>query len=446
MYPVSRGGQFRGIEHAGVDAAGTTRIGDVPAYVVPEVIPLLRRGGGGAVAVLSAGFREAGERGAAQARSPRRPGFLGLRCSAPTASGLDVSSGPSTRASPQRALGRSRRVCDAVGRAGDGCDDWVTDGGIGFSHVVSLGHGGRDSGDLIDYLAVALRPPADDSLHRDGNGPAQLHLRGASVHAAQAARGLQGRALPWSAQATVSHWGHGGRGLRLRLSLRAGGIVRVGRISQVFATRRASGGRAARRSARLKARNHDQLAGGPGVMAAGTSRAAASLPSLRRKGPRRRSGRSCRRRPPSWPVDVLGDAPPDNYGDFVESARPTRGPTRARDTRACDVVSPGAHEGRRRGKATSRKRSAAWVGGPSVQLRLRSSPPRPWRPAAGQAVDAFGHLVSYARRGDAVRDAPRLPVNFALDISFMKDHGRRLEPRSFIEATSKTLQPPTRSP
>ena len=304
-----------------------------------------------------------------------------------------------------------------------------------------------DLGDMIDYLARDGRTRAlvlyveTVTDARNFISAARAFTLRRPIVAYKAGR------FPESAKAAVSHTGAmAGEDSVYDAAFDRAGIVRVGRISQVFATAELLAGERLPLGARLAIVTN---AGGPGVMAADALLARGG--QLAELAPE--TAEALRTLlPPSAsvlnPVDVLGDAPPDRYGDAVESALADKGTDAVLAILTPQAMTDptGAAEAVAAARGTSRKPLlAAWVGGPSVQPGLRVLA------AAGvaaygypeQAVDAFMHLVSYARNRETLYETPRaIPVSFALDRARVRDllAGVLSEAQEVLsEATSKTL-------
>ncbi len=135
-----------------------------PAATVPDVVDECGRKGIRAAVVVSAGFREGGEAGAALEREMRqRARRHGLRFLGPnslgvirTDIGLNASCGPGHPEKGRLALvSQSGALCAAL-------LDWARSRRVGFSSVISTGVGSDVRlGEILDYLA---RDPATDSI------------------------------------------------------------------------------------------------------------------------------------------------------------------------------------------------------------------------------------------------------------------------------------------
>jgi acetyltransferase len=401
-----------------------------PAQAVPDVARACGEAGVGAMAVLSAGFREVGEQGLALERKLAEEvgRFDDLRVLGPNCLGLIVPrlSLNASFAGSMPAAGHVAFISQS-GALATSVIDWARDEGIGFSHVVSFGNMlDVDLGDLIDYLALDGHTRAVvlyvESITdaRKFMSAARAFTLGKPIVAYKAGR------FAASAQAAVSHTGAmAGEDAVYDAAFQRAGIVRVGRISQVFATAELLARERPPRGARLGIVTN---AGGPGVMAADALLARGgevaelsdqTVATLKALLPPSASTRN--------PVDVLGDATPDRYRGAVEAVLADEGIDAVLVILTPQAMTDptGAAEAVAAARGSSRKPLlAAWLGGPSVQPGLRVLA------AAGvagytypeQAVDAFMHLVSYARNRETLYETPRaIPVSFALDRGRVKE-------------------------
>jgi acetyltransferase len=434
VYPVNpQRESVHGIQaYAGV--AETPAVADLavvctPAQAVPDVIRSCGEAGVGGVAVLSAGFREIGEEGRALERrvAEEAGDFEGLRLLGPNCLGLMV---------PRLALNASFAgsmpadghvaFISQSGALAASVTDWASEEGIGFSHVVSMGNMlDVDLGDLVDYLARDGRTRAIVLYVESVTGArkfisaARAFTLGKPIVAYKAGR------FAASAKAAASHTGAmAGEDDVYEAAFERAGIVRVGRISQVFATAELLARERLPRGARLGIVTN---AGGPGVMASdellarGGELAVLSPEVLRDLGALLPPSASVQN-----PVDVLGDAPPERFSGAVEALLADRGtdavlviltPQAMTDPTAVAEAVAAARESSRKPLL------AAWIGGPKVHggLRVLAGAGVAAYAYPEQAVDAFMHLVAYARNRETLYETPRaVPVSFALDRARVK--------------------------
>ena len=170
-----------------------------PAATVPPLIADCGESGVMGVVIITAGFREVGAEGRLLEKQvgAEAARFPGLRIIGPNCLGimvppsqLNVSfSGDIPPAGHIAFISQSGALCTAV-------VEWAQAGGVGFSHVISVGNMldvGMD--DLLDYLAADPQTTRGDAVRRIGHGSSRFHVGGAGLLARQADRGLQGRTV-----------------------------------------------------------------------------------------------------------------------------------------------------------------------------------------------------------------------------------------------------------
>jgi acetyltransferase len=440
VFPVSR--NHRSV--AGVHAY--RRIGDLPtppdlvvvctpAAAVPELARECAEASVGAMAVLSAGFRESGPEGERleQQVSEQLRGRDGPRLLGPNCLGLIVP-----RLSLNASFGGAMPSDGGVafvsqsGALATSVIDWALAERVGFSHVVSLGNMlDVTVGDVIDYLGqdegtrAIVRYVESVTEPRAFMSAARAFSRNKPIIVYKAGR------FAASAKAAVSHTGAlAGEDSVYDTAFRRAGLVRVGRIEDIFST--------AELLARERPPHRGRLAivsnaGGPAVMATDAL--------LARGGSLAELGRGTLAAlndalPAAWshanPVDVLGDATPDRYGAAVGATLADPGvdallailtPQAMTDPLASAEAlieasgrQPAGVSGSARWRGGRKPVLAAWMGGASVRAA------RERLAAAGiatyafpeQAVEAFMDLVSYARNIETLNETPRaIPVSFS---------------------------------
>ena len=442
VYPISRSHEsIAGVQAypSIADAPATPDLVVVctPAVAVPDIARECAEASVGAIAVLSAGFREAGPEGerleqrvAEELRRPDGPRLLGPNCLGlivPRLS-LNASFGGVMPSDGQVAfVSQSGALATAV-------IDWARSERVGFSHVVSLGNMldvtladvidylGQDPGTraIVLYVESVTEPRAFMSAARAFSRNKPIIVYKAGRYAA-------------SAKAAVSHTGAmAGEDSVYDAAFARAGLVRVGRIEDIFSTAELLARERPPRRGRLAIVSN---AGGPAVMA--TDALLARGGSLSELHPATLSALDDAL-PPAWPhanpVDVLGDATPERYGAAVSAtlADPDVDallailtPQAMTDPLASAQAlieaagkRPGEATGSARGVGAGKPLLAAWMGGASVrEARERLT-------AAGvatydfpeQAIEAFMDLVSYARNIEALSETPRsVPVSFTLE-------------------------------
>jgi acetyltransferase len=290
-----------------------------PASTVPSVIQECAEQGVSAAIVLSAGFAEAGPEGMARAEATmsvaRR---FGVRILGPNCLGL-LSTGAALNATfanstavqgPLALVSQSGALCTAI-------LDWASDVGVGFSHVVSVGEAiDVGIGEVLEYLAMDAATRAI-LVYVEGIRDGRRFMSGLRVAArlkptVVLKAGKHERAV----RAARSHTGALiGEDDVFDAALRRAGAVRANTIGQLFSS-------AQLLSKGLPAWGQNLCvitnAGGPGVMAADhAASAGVHLSELDAKTVSTLD--ACL--PAHWsrqnPVDVLGDATPERYGEAV---------------------------------------------------------------------------------------------------------------------------------
>ncbi|MGP8163386.1 MAG: GNAT family N-acetyltransferase [Acidimicrobiales bacterium] len=395
-----------------------------PAASVPDVVRACGERGVPAVAVLSAGFREAGAEGSELERLVREElaRHEGMRLLGPNCLGLIVPRlGLNASFAKTMPIDGHIAFASQSGALATSVIDWAAAQQIGFSQVVSVGNMlDVDLGDLIDYLAQDAHTRAIFLYIETVTQPRKFMSAARAFSRTKPIIVYKAGRFTASAQAAVSHTGAMvGEDAVYDAALRRAGAVRVGRIEEVFAT------------AELLAREHPIYrarlavvtnAGGPGVMAAdallGRDGELAELEPATMKV-------LDEVLPAAWshnnPVDVLGDAPAKRFGeavqavladDQVDAVLTILTPQAMTDASATAEAVLTARRG------SPKPVLAAWMGGLSVREGLQ-------RLSAGgvaayaypeQAIGALMDLVSYGRNLATLHETPRsIPVGFAID-------------------------------
>ena len=306
-----------------VDAACPTDLAVIvaPAAVVPEIISDCGESGVGAAIVVSAGFSEAGPRGAGLEKEMlRRARRYGMRILGPNCLGvIRTDIGLNATFSAGNALPGRIAVISQSGALCTAILDWAAVNEVGFSSLISTGIGADvDFGEILDFAAM---DPGTDSimLYIEGLRDARRFMSALRAAARMKPVGIMksGRHSQGS-RAAVSHTGAlVGSDAVFDSAIRRAGALRVDDFTDFFSTAATldSGMRTA--GSRLAVITN---AGGPGVMAAdhctdvGLKLAELSKPAVEALN---------RALPPSWshnnPIDVLGDAGPDRYEQAVNA-------------------------------------------------------------------------------------------------------------------------------
>lgn len=395
-----------------------------PAATVPQVIRDCGKAGTRGAVIISAGFREVGEPGRALEAQVRKAAsqFDGFRIIGPNCLGVIVP-GTGLNASFAAATPRPGHVA-FLSQSGALCTsvlDWALEEEIGFSHFVSIGNMlDVGVGDLIDYFGA---DPNTESIvlyvesiseARQFMSAARAFARRKPIVVFKAGRFAQ------SAKAAASHTGAmAGVDAVYDAAFQRAGAVRVWQVDDLFDCAELLGRKRIPKGPRLAIVTN---AGGPGVMATdallarqGTlatlsddlfARLDAALPAYWSHGN---------------PVDILGDAPPERFGQSLEYllAEPTIDAVMVILTPQA-MTDPTA-AAKAVGEAAARSQKpvlAVWMGGrmvhEGVQLLNRFEVPTYQTPE--HAVRSFMYLVSYARNLETLYETPRdIPLAFEVD-------------------------------
>ncbi|MBU0500651.1 MAG: bifunctional acetate--CoA ligase family protein/GNAT family N-acetyltransferase [Gammaproteobacteria bacterium] len=290
-----------------------------PAPSVKDVIRQCGEYGVKVAVVLSAGFREVGEAGQRMEQELKETASLyNLRLVGPNClgfmrppKGIDATFLDSPATPGKLALvSQSGALCTAI-------LDWAAPHKIGFSAVVSMGNAADvDFGDLLDFLAL------DPHTHA-----ILLYIEGIS-HARRFISGLRtaSRMKPivvlkagrneGGSKAAATHTGALiGSDAVFGAALERAGVVRAYSIGQLFAAAELLASGAKVKGNRLTIVTNG---GGPGALA--TDRAEEVGVRMAELAPETLE-RFNQLLPAHWshgnPVDILGDAPPERYGEAV---------------------------------------------------------------------------------------------------------------------------------
>ncbi len=290
-----------------------------PAKAVPGVIKACGDQGAKGAVVISAGFREVGPEGARleeqMVDNARR---YGMRIVGPNCLGvMRPSVGFNATFSVNTALRGDLALVSQSGALCTSILDWATSNRIGFSNMISMGAAADiDFGEVLDYLAV---DPETKSilLYIEGIRNARDFMSGLRVAARMKPVVVvkTGRHEAGS-RAAMSHTGSiVGSDDVFDRALRRAGVVRVLSIGELFAAAEilSSGYRV--KGNRLAVVTN---AGGPGVMAADCAvEWGVKIQDLDEASVKKLNEIL----PPQWshnnPVDILGDAAPELYGQAV---------------------------------------------------------------------------------------------------------------------------------
>jgi acetyltransferase len=391
-----------------------------PPATIPEIVGKLSARGTRAVVVISAGFAELGEQGAALQQAmltAARPGVL--RIVGPNCLGVMVPGhGLNASFAHRQALAGDLAFVSQSGAVLAAVLDWASARKVGFSHMVSLGGmADVDFGDLLDYLATdghtrAILLYVEAVSHaRKFMSAARAAARSKPVVVVKAGRSSE------VAKAVQSHTGAlAGSDRVYDAAFGRAGMLRVDTLDELFAAVEtlASGVRP----------TGDRLAivsngGGIGVLATDALiQAGGRLAELAPATLERLNAVL----PPTWsranPVDIIGDAPGERYGAALGAVLADRGNDAVLVLNCPTAVAESADAARATVAAAKQAKRAvltSWLGESAAEeargLFAKEHIPTYETPTA--AVQAFMHLVRYRRNQQMLQQVPpSIPDDF----------------------------------
>jgi len=395
-----------------------------PPAIVPGIVRSCGEKGVPGIMILSAGFREAGEKGRKleEAIRAEQRKFDGMRILGPNCLGiivprlhLNASFAAMTPAPGNISfISQSGALCTSV-------LDWAIDERVGFSHFVSVGNMLDVSmGDLIDYFGSATETRSI-ILYIESIGEARDFLSAARAFArTKPIVAYKAGRFKESAQAAAAHTGAmAGVDAVYEAAFQRAGIERILEIDDMFDCAELLASQVLPKSDRLAIVTN---AGGPGVMT--TDALIARGGRLADLSPETIHALD-QFLPECWshgnPVDLVGDAPPERYSRALETVLKDKNvdaalviltPLAMTDALATAqaVANLAVH--------SHKPVLTAWMGSrvvrEGVQVLNAMGVPNYKTPA--KAVQAFLHLVSYARNLTILHETPRdLPMEFGLD-------------------------------
>lgn len=385
-----------------------------PPAAVPGLIAELGARGCRAAVVITAGFGE-GERAEGEALKqamldaarPHLLRIIGPNCLGVMSPHLGLNAS-FAHLSPQP--GRLAFLTQS-GAVATAMLDWASARHIGFSHLISLGSmSDVDFGDLLDYLALDSRTDAillyvEAVTHaRKFMSAARMASRAKPVIVVKAGRSEEG------AKAALSHTGAlAGSDAVYDAAFRRAGILRVGSLEDLFHAVGVLATGIRVRGDRLGVLTNggglgvlavDEIAEGNGQLAALTGQTLARLDAVL---------------PSTWsrsnPVDVLGDASGQRYRESLAILIEDPGCDALLVMNCPTAVADSMDAAQAVVNALAERPApvlACWLGdGAAAEARrlfARHKIPSFDTPEA--AVRAFGHLVSYRRNQELLRETP----------------------------------------
>ncbi len=385
----------------------------LPAKVVPDVIRQCGENGVRGVVVISAGFREVGREGARlEEQMIEQARRFGIRIIGPNCLGImRPSVGLNATFSLNAALPGELALVSQSGALCTSILDWALHNKVGFSTMISMGASADvDFGEALDYLAADAKTKSI-LVYIEGIRMARRFMSGLRV-AARMKPVVVVKAGRYAAgsRAAMSHTGSiVGSDDVFDAALRRAGVVRVITIGELFASAEilSSGSRV----------NGNRLAvvtnaGGPGVIVADCAvERNVSIQDFDEKT----MGQLDKILPPQWshgnPVDILGDAPPEKYGEAVAICHKNKDidgvavmltpQAMTRPTEAAQRVIEAA-------KKTKKPTLACWMGEDQVEeaRRLFTENRIPTFRTPESAVAAFSYLARYNRSQQLLLQVP----------------------------------------
>jgi len=408
----------------GIPAVADLAVICAPPATVPSIVRSCGEKGVPGIIILSAGFREAGQSGREleEAIRDEQRKFDGMRILGPNCLGIIV---------PWRHLNASFAAMTPdpghigfISQSGALCTsvlDWAIDQGIGFSHFVSVGNMIDVSmGDLIDYLGSAAETRSL-ILYIESIGEAREFLSAARAFSrTKPIVAYKAGRFKESAQAAASHTGAmAGVDAVYEAAFQRAGIERILEIDDMFDCAELLARQLSPKSDRLAIVTN---AGGPGVMttdaliAHGGQLAALAAETIEELN---------QFLPDCWshgnPVDIVGDAPPERFSRALKAVLKDKNVDAALvilTPLAMTDATATAHAVAAVAAQTRKPVLAAWMGSRMVRegIQVLNAMSVPTYKTPAKAVQAFLHLVSYARNLTILHETPRdLPLEFGLD-------------------------------
>ena len=395
-----------------------------PAEQVPEITKNCGDAGINGIIIMSAGFKESGEKGKKleDKLSAIVAGFPDMRVIGPNCLGVIV---PGLHLNASFADGMPNKGHVAfISQSGALCTsvlDWAKESKIGFSYFVSIGNTMDVTfGDLIDYFGQDPNTRSIVLYIESLANPRRFMSASRAFARKKPIIVYKSGRFPESALAAASHTGAmASEDSVYDAVFHRAGIARVFDISNIFDFTDLIGRKRMPKGSRLAIVTN---AGGPGVMATDTLiYSGGKLVEL--------SGKTIEQLdqllPDFWshgnPVDVLGDATPQRFSDAtkivleddqVDAVLVILTPqamTNPTETAKAVVKLAGD---------TSKLIMAAWLGGASMHegVRIFIDAQIPVYKTPGQAIRAFMTIAQYSKNLNLLYETPReIPLSFNYD-------------------------------
>ncbi|MCX6244977.1 MAG: bifunctional acetate--CoA ligase family protein/GNAT family N-acetyltransferase [Bacteroidetes bacterium] len=422
-----------------------------PAEKVPGYLEECGEKGILGVIIISAGFKETGEKGhkLEESISTIRKKYDGMRIIGPNCLGIIVPS-LQLNASFAAAMPKSGNIA-FISQSGALCTsvlDWAMEGKIGFSQFVSIGNSiDVEFGDLIDYFGEDENTKCiilyieSISNARKFMTAARAFARKKPIIVYKAGR------FPESAQVAASHTGAmASEDAVYDAAFQRAGLARVYEIGDIFSVAELIGRNKYPRGPRLGIITN---AGGPGVMATDALVASNGVLAELSEVTMAKLNENL---PAFWshgnPVDVLGDARAKRVSKATQIVLEDENVDAVLvilTPQAMTNPNATAKEISLLAASTTKPILAAWLGGQSMHeaddILVEAGIPSYKTPE--QAIRAFMTMVSYSRNLEILYETPRdIPVEFSVDrIRLREEFKQIIEQNEAIlpEETSKTI-------
>lgn len=395
-----------------------------PAKQVPDIINECGEFGISGIIIMSAGFKESGEKGRILEEKVKEQveRFPGMRVIGPNCLGVIV---PGLHLNASFADGMPQKGHVAfISQSGALCTsvlDWAKEAKIGFSYFVSIGNiMDVTFGDLIDYFGQDPNTRSIVLYIESLPDPRRFMSASRAFARKKPIIVYKSGRYPESALAAASHTGAlASEDSVYDAVFHRAGIARVFDISNIFDFTDLIGRKRMPKGSRLAIVTN---AGGPGVMATDTLiYSGGKLTELSKSTVEKLDNLL----PDFWshgnPVDVLGDATPGRFSEatkIVIEDEQVDAVLVILTPQAMTNPTETAREVVKLSENTSKLIMAAWLGGASMNegVKVFVDAQIPIYKTPGQAIRAFMTLSRYSKNLNLLYETPReIPVSFNYD-------------------------------
>lgn len=395
-----------------------------PAKQVPDIINECGEFGISGIIIMSAGFKESGEKGRILEEKVKEQveRFPGMRVIGPNCLGVIV---PGLHLNASFADGMPQKGHVAfISQSGALCTsvlDWAKEAKIGFSYFVSIGNAMDVTfGDLIDYFGQDPNTRSIVLYIESLQDPRRFMSASRAFARKKPIIVYKSGRYPESALAAASHTGAlASEDSVYDAVFHRAGIARVFDISNIFDFTDLIGRKRMPKGSRLAIVTN---AGGPGVMATDTLiYSGGKLTELSKSTIEKLDNLL----PDFWshgnPVDVLGDATPGRFSEatkIVLEDEQVDAVLVILTPQAMTNPTETAREVVKLSENTSKLIMAAWLGGASMNegVKVFVDAQIPIYKTPGQAIRAFMTLSRYSKNLNLLYETPReIPLSFNYD-------------------------------